>query len=146
MSRSGYSDDCDNLGLWRQTVRRAIEGKRGQKLLRELEAALIALPNKRLVDYAVAIPEQGEVCALGAVALKRRLDKGMDRTAALEEIAEQFPEGCEASELCDEFDIAEAMAREITYINDERERHETPEQRYDSVLGWVRSKIVKDKS
>ncbi len=50
MSRSGYSDDCDNLQLWRQAVDRAISGKRGQAVLREMLASLEALPQKRLIS------------------------------------------------------------------------------------------------
>ncbi len=33
MSRSGYSDNGDYLGLWRSAVARAIQGKRGQEQL-----------------------------------------------------------------------------------------------------------------
>lgn len=140
MSRSGYSDDCENMELWRAAVERAIRGKRGQKFLKELESALLALPEKKLCSYDVADPVSGEVCAVGAVALKRKLDKGADRAAALKEIAEKFPEGCEAEELCDEFDIARALAKEITFINDEDSPSDSC-KRYESVLQWVREQI-----
>lgn len=42
MSRSGYSDDCENIGLWRGAVERAIRGVWGQALLLEMAAALDA--------------------------------------------------------------------------------------------------------
>lgn len=50
MSRSGYTDDYgddDPLahGRWRQAVKRSIEGKRGQALLRELLEALNVMCN-----------------------------------------------------------------------------------------------------
>lgn len=66
MSRSGYSDDCENLSLYRGNVDRAIAGKRGQKFFRELVAALDALPEKRLIEGALE-EEEGDVCALGAL-------------------------------------------------------------------------------
>ena len=36
MSRSGYTDECEYLDLYRGKVERAIKGKRGQKFLQEL--------------------------------------------------------------------------------------------------------------
>lgn len=52
MSRSGYTDDDDDplaTGRWRAQVRSAIRGKRGQAFLRELIAALDAMPEKALI-------------------------------------------------------------------------------------------------
>ena len=145
MSRSGYSDDCENLGLWRGTVERAIRGKRGQALLKELEAALVAMPEKKLCSESFAIAATGEVCALGAVALKRRLDAGMDKATALADIEKKYPEYEQAEAACKEFDIAGALAKEITYINDEYySRHANQEQRYENVLKWVRENIKKE--
>ena len=57
MSRCGYSEDFDDpleLGRWRGQVESALRGKRGQRFLRELIAALDALPQKRLVENALA--------------------------------------------------------------------------------------------
>ena len=142
MSRSGYSDDCEHLGLWRGAVERSIKGKRGQALLKELEAALVALPEKKLCSEFFANAETGEVCALGAVALKRRLDSGMDKPTAMVEIEKKYPEGEDAEASCKEFNIAHALAAEITYINDDYyNRHATPDQRYETVLRWVRENI-----
>lgn len=142
MSRSNYSDDCENLELWRGNVERTIKGKRGQALLKELEAALLALPERALCANDVANPEDGTVCALGAVALKRKLEKGAVLPEALKRIAEEFPEGCEAEELADAFKISSMLAREITYINDEDGRYdEKPQDRYERVLKWVKSQI-----
>ena len=142
MSRSNYSDDCENLELWRANVERTIAGKRGQALLKELEAALTALPEKALISADMARPEDDSVCALGAVALKRGIEKGKDRLTVLKEIAEKFPEGCEAEELADDFNISSMLAREITYVNDELARG-SPQERYEYVLKWARKQIVK---
>jgi hypothetical protein len=147
MSRSGYSEDLDPWALirWRGAVASAIRGKRGQTLLKEMEAALLALPEKKLTRNEFANVEEGSVCALGAVALKRKLEKGVDRQQALKELATQFPEGCEAEQASAEFDISDALAKEITWINDEQIwRRTPPEERYKEVLAWVREQIKKD--
>ena len=76
MSRSGYTDYCEHLGLWRGAVERAIRGKRGQAFLREMASALDAMPVKELVaEEIVRDPEH--VCAIGAVALARGMDVSM---------------------------------------------------------------------
>ncbi len=63
MSRSGYSDDLDSWALirWRGQVASAIRGRRGQAVLRDLLAALDAMPEKALVASELETP-QGEVC------------------------------------------------------------------------------------
>lgn len=107
MSRSGYSDDCDGWALirWRGAVNAAIRGKRGQQALRDIVAALDALPEKRLVSGSLETPE-GEFCTLGALGRARGLDmQTID------------PEDRQA--VADAFGIAEALAAEIMFENDE---------------------------
>lgn len=125
MSRSGYSDDCENLELYRQAVRRATTGYRGQHLLRRLRDALDAMPVKRLIADEIR-NAYGEVCALGA----------LDPTAPYDD----------AEDLARHFNVAHALAAEIVYMNDEydhwRNRNETPEQRWERMRAWVESQIV----
>lgn len=122
MSRSGYSDDCDNVDLWRGAVQRAATGYRGQHLLKKLRDALDAMPMKRLIADAIQ-NEAGEVCALGA----------LDPTAT----------SYEAEELAAHFNIARALAAEIVWMNDEATYHtETPEQRWSRMRAWVNDQIV----
>jgi hypothetical protein len=107
MSRSGYSDECDGWALirWRGAVAQAIRGQRGQAMLRELVAALDALPEKRLVSGSL-VTADGEFCALGALGRARGVDVALidpeDRTAVAKA-----------------FGVAEALAAEIMYMNDE---------------------------
>ncbi|WP_315833953.1 hypothetical protein [Bradyrhizobium prioriisuperbiae] len=142
MSRSGYSDDCDQWQLirYRGAVASAFRGKRGQSFLKETLAALDALPVKRLVANELAAPDliscshwgihEGEsVCAIGAVGRSRGID-----------MAKLDPEDAEA--VAGTFGIAEAMAREIVYENDEYSRSETPEARYARVRAWVVGQII----
>ena len=133
MTRSGYSDDPDSnwaIIIWRGAVASALKGKRGQAFLKEMLAAFDALETKRLV--ANELQQEGEVCALGAVGLRRGLD--MERLD---------PEDYDT--VASTFAIAGAMAREIMYENDESGVYnETPEQRYMRMRRWVEIHIVKE--
>lgn len=127
MSRAGYSDDCEDalaLGCYRQAVRRSLEGRRGQAFLRELLEALDAMTEKRLIADALRKGE-GEYCALGVIGAKRGID--------LDAID---PDDAESIHV--PFGIANSMAREIEWINDEAGPHvQTPEQRWERVRAWV---------
>jgi hypothetical protein len=138
MSRSGYSDDCDDtkeLNLYRGRVKRAIQGKRGQKFLRELAAAMDAMPEKVLIAHEL-ISEDGDCCTIGVVCKARGLDvSGVD---------------IEDGELVGKLvGIAPCMAREIEFENDEevcwRLSTETPEQRWQRMRKWVERHIIEAK-
>ena len=105
MSRSGYTDDCENLGLWRGAVERAIKGRRGQAMLRDLLAALDAMPEKVLVPDSL-VDAEGDFCTLGAL--------GHARGIELSNLDPEDPDAVAAA-----FGIAPAMVREIVYMNDE---------------------------
>lgn len=109
MSRSGYSDDYGDddplaLGRYRAQVMSAIRGKRGQALLRELLAALDAMPDKRLV--AGELEADGQFCALGVVGQARGLNLATIDTYDVESLGPKF-------------NIAEQLAREIMWVNDD---------------------------
>lgn len=109
MSRSGYTDDYDDDplagGRWRAAVKSAINGKRGQQALREILAALDAMPQKTLIGESL-VTADGEFCTLGVLGQARGLDMGgvdpedADAVAAL-------------------FNLAPAMVREVVFENDE---------------------------
>jgi hypothetical protein len=129
MSRSGYNDDIDQWQLirWRGAVASAIKGKRGQAFLKEMLAALDALPERKLVAKEL-VEADGAVCALGAVGKARGLDM-----SALD------PEDAET--VAGAFGIPDALTREIVYENDESPRMEAPEARFARMRAWVQSKI-----
>lgn len=128
MSRSGYSDDCDqwNLIRWRGQVASAIRGKRGQAFLRELIDALDAMPEKRLI--ANELEHQGDVCAIGSVGKKRGIDMSAIDVENYGQIAATFG-------------IAHQLVQEIEWTNDQAFYHGTPEGRFTYVRVWVASQV-----
>ena len=107
MSRSGYTEDDEDgtFGLWRGSVMRAILGKRGQQALKELAAAMDAMPVKTLAAESL-VTDGGEFCTLGVLGNARGLDmKPID------------PDDWDA--VAAAFNMAPAMVREIVYENDE---------------------------
>jgi len=133
MSRSQYSDDCTDWSLicWQGAVKSAIRGKRGQAFLKEMLDALDAMPEKALIEGALQT-ESGDVCAMGAVALKRGLDvKNVD------------PE--DRQQVAETFGISPTMAAEIAYENDDDYGYtrETPQQRWSRMRKWVIENITK---
>lgn len=145
MSRSGYCDDIEDpleLGRWRAQVRSATRGKRGQKLLRDLLAALDAMPDKRLVANQLEVSAASdEKHAQSWVAMfndpgaadRHREHYVATRPAHYHEgdvcalgalgrvrgldmsgLDPDDPEGVGAA-----FDIATPLAQEIVYVNDE---------------------------
>lgn len=142
MSRSGYSDDCEGreLAMWRGTVASAIRGKRGQSFLKEMLAAMDAMPVKRLVTHELETPEfipcshwglfeATSVCAIGTVGKARGID-----------MATIDPDDRET--VADTFNIATPLASEIAYLNDEwGPLKESPEARFARMRAWVASQI-----
>jgi hypothetical protein len=129
MSRSGY-DGYNGYEipqeLWDNIIHRSINGKRGQNMLRDLLAALDAMPNKRLISDDLI--RDGEVCAIGALGLARGVD--------IEKLDPSFTRS-----IAKAFGIAPAMVQEIEYQNDDRVEEEAPEQRWERMRHWVASQI-----
>jgi hypothetical protein len=139
MSRSGYTDDCDEnwqFVMWRGQVESALRGRRGQQFLRDLIDGLDALPEKVLIANRLQEPETGCVCALGAVGLKRGV-----ALAPLEPAAEDS----DGETLGEAFNIARQLALEVEYVNDEGSyRTETPRQRWERVRAWAIDNLTGD--
>lgn len=125
MSRSDYHYDGDSWSLirWRGAVSSAIRGKRGQTLLKELLQGLDGMDKKELI--ADALEHEGCHCALGVV--------GKARGIPLNNLD---PEN--SRQVAETFDIADALAREIVFINDEGTyKTETNAERWVRVRKWV---------
>ncbi len=154
MSRSGYHEDSDDqwsMIRYRGMVASATRGKRGQALLRDILIGMNGMTVKRLIAEELAV-EDGAVCAIGAAGKLRGVDmSGLD------------PDDAET--VAGKFDVADCLAREIVYENDEagwsgeyefidrgvdrwgrrdiysHMREETPEERFNRMRKWVRSRI-----
>lgn len=131
MSRSGYCDDCDDqwaMIRWRGMIASASRGKRGQEFFKDMLVALDALPEKRLIKDEL-VTADGNVCALGALGKARSVD-----------MTDIDPENSDRVAVT--FNIAEPLAREVVYMNDEYGPwKETPEDRFTRIRGWVARQI-----
>lgn len=156
-----FEGDFDELfpgqtWLWEANVERNFSGRPGQRKLRELRDALLALPEKRLIETRLA-DEKGNVCALGALAVKHRVDQGEPRERVLAEMAARTSsdDGWVDTWEAEQGTLAEAeacgvktpMAVTVAYENDcGPSSKETPEQRYVRVLAWVEKRILSEPS
>ena len=131
--RSGYDDGYDNWALvrYRGAVASAIRGRRGQGFLREMLAALDAMPQQRLIGESFAA--DGNVCALGAVCASRGVEPPPDWSCR---------EGGLAAEAADTLGIARALAAEVMSQNDEGGPYrESPEWRWRRMRRWVAEQL-----
>lgn len=163
--RLNYSEDEDFPGqfnIWQANCNRSLQGKRGQAALRRLEAALVAMPTKRLIREAIsevnASAGRLEVCALGAVAMMEGRDQILYSDDSPESAGEAmgFPR-LVAWKVVEQNDIhldgryVTAEGPTMPYGQWDREHYEprgvhqwmeyTPEERYQAVLTWVRSQL-----
>jgi hypothetical protein len=134
MSRSNYSyevDDQRQAIMCRGSVVSALRGARGQKLLKDIVVALDALPEPKLI--AEELEADSCFCALGAVANLR----GVDFSKLNEHYAPHH--------LSKPLNIADALAAEVMYMNDEAGMYnETPESRWARMRNWAQERILKE--
>jgi len=132
MSRINITYDEDYPGqfeLWQANCRRSLQGKTGQKELRALRDALLALPDKRLIHGSL-VDEDGEVCAVGAYARHKGLD------------LQKFDPEDNTDDVGIEAGMPTLVAWKVVEMNDDYlSRHLTPEQRYEKMLEWVNGQI-----
>lgn len=131
MSRSGYIEgsDCEHINLYRATVWRTIHGKRGQAFLKELAAAMDAMPEKRLIREEL-VTHAGECCTIGVVCKSRALDTSKVDIDEADMVGKLVG-------------ISTALAAKIEFLNDEDgPANETPEQRWVRMRNWVAEQIM----
>lgn len=153
MSRIEYDEDMHRAGIALQLGRekQAISSKRGRAFLLELERVLVAMRPQRLISD-VLCDQQGEVCALGAVARSRLVQQGVSWAEA--ELAlcpyngpdpwlDGEPDLDAGRYAMKHLGITATMAWLIQEANDDPiGPHRTPEQRHTYVLGKVRAMIA----
>lgn len=140
--------------LWEANWLRHLRGANGQEVLRDLRDALLALPERKLIEGRLA-DEQGCVCTVGALALYRRTLSGERPEDVLDELRNLI----KPDERWGDIDAYEAeertvacgvglglkrmMAMALAGKNDDWYADDkTPEQRFERVLKWVESKIA----
>ena len=134
MSRSGYSDDYDDLdgmlafGRWRAIIASASRGKRGQAFLRSLLDALDAMPVKELARDDM-VDDSGCMCALAVLDKHRGGDP-----------ARLDPYDHES--LGREFNIAHQLSQEVMFINDESYPWNDKAKRWQEVRDWAAKQII----
>lgn len=133
-------------------VNRAVRGRPGQRALRMLRDALLALPEKRLCGEVLS--DGTNVCALGAICA---YEYGKERDLGWAEAMDEFDgidsEGWATDYVAERFGLARSLAREIMWVNDEHvttwdyaKKQPIPEderdaQRYRNVLSYIESLI-----
>ena len=129
--RISYSDEEDYTGqfdLWQANCERSLRGKQGQVELKELRAALLDLPDKRLL-YELLEDDEGGVCAIGVYGKR----KGVDLS--------KFDVDSDTDEVVIAGGMPKLVAWKVVEMNDLQFDTVTPEQRYVNMLAWVESKI-----
>lgn len=172
MSRIDEGDICDTADFLaacalEHNMKQALNGRKGQKFLRELEAELVAMPEKRLWRGVLVHPPEpvgvgfkidGEACALGVVAVARAMAKGCTRDQAFQDVSKIVPKEWvennddppsgwqQIKRAAKALGISTSLAYAIVYENDELSHGfpDTPDGRYEGMLHWVRSKIIKE--
>lgn len=159
MGRIGYSEDEDYPGqhaLWQGNVMRCLNGRRGRAALRELEAALLALPSKRLIAHKLV--EEGEVCAIGALALHK--GDTIEHLATFDEedmvgVGEHYGVPAlvawavvEKNDYdLDSYTITAPGPNQYRYYHGQQGGYRltvqvTPEERYNYLLAWVQRRLA----
>lgn len=132
MSRSGYIEEFEDqrlLAMYRGVVASVIRSKRGQAFLKELAAAMDAMPEKALISGEL-VNAEGDCCTIGVVCKARHVD--------VSQIDYEVPEQVGAA-----VGIAKQMAAEIEWMNDEYGSwDETPEERWKRMRRWVAAQIL----
>lgn len=140
-------------GVYRAGLLRALSSAKGQRTLRNLERALLAIPDRRLAYEEIA--KDGMVCAIGAYAVWDKLERfpWLDREAqvkSLEKLIDGWREDGDdidlalTAEVGGMHGIAWTLAWEIASANDYLfGPKKTPEQRWRGMLKWVRQRIIR---
>ena len=143
MSRSGYHEDSTEWSYicWRGAVTSAIRGERGQAFLIGLGQLMDEMPEKKLIKDSF-VNDCG-MCTLGVAA--NALNIQTDDLIIKYDYFSDDESEVDNKKLAERLNIAEAMAREIQYMNDEHGSwlgEETPEKRWRRMREWVRENII----
>lgn len=161
------SDDGENWDYirWQGAKKQAFNSRYGKERLREVEAALLALPTKTLVWGHLVTPyepatgwaplfewgstnypsgiEPGECCLVGAYCAYKLGDG--DMAVGMKKLLDrrlpdwEYSEGSETADEGVNQGMRYTMAWELGFLNDDTLRSCTPAERYDRALARVRT-------
>jgi hypothetical protein len=142
--RFSEDEDYQNAAiLWEANQERSLKSRKGQAALRRLEAALLALPEPKLI--ADAIEADGMVCGLGALAKFEHYEGSLMLPEASWSDWGSGPEIEDAMlALAQALDVPKLVAVAIIAENDNEWAVKTPEQRYNHLLRWTRRWLLAD--
>ena len=147
-----HDGDYDHPGqwaLWENALHRAINGRRGQQVLRDLERALVELPEQALSSGSL-VDGEGAVCAVGAYVAQKRVEAGERREDVLSDLfiepdAWGDLNGWEAEDrtitAAQNAGMQLTVAVAVAGLNDDYYKA-TPQERHTKVLAWVRERIL----
>jgi len=140
MGRSFNVNEEGNYGLWKGRVLAAARGKNGRAVLQELKDALLALPEKRLIEGDV-ITSEGDVCAVGALALHRKRASFPEFTEQqiVEEVLKDAGglDGEETADFGELLGMKWCLSWTIAWANDDYYSQLSDEDRYTKMLETV---------
>lgn len=150
MSRFDYDDGDSDWTAARQAledhnIQRALNGRKGQALLRELEQALLALPTKRLTDEWLDDDGAGhrDVCIISALAVYREMARTLgDYDEALADLPPLDDPDDVAAFATRRLGIVKTLGWYLQWVNDEGFPVASPEERWARMLAWVRRQIA----
>jgi hypothetical protein len=139
MSRLYYEDDFDYRleGLQQGWLKSAVRGQRGQQFLRDLVAALDALPTPELSCGALEDAETGCCCAFGAV----RRFRGPENVNLWFHPEE---EDITPDDLANPFGVPQTLAWAVVQVNEEMNESNTEQgrrRRWAEVRAWAVSHL-----
>jgi hypothetical protein len=124
MPRECYTDPETEIpaGRWHATFRQIIRGRRGQRILRELEAILLAVPGHKLAKDQI-VTWTGQACLIGEYVIARRMrEDGVDRDSALVDLLledyDDWTSMQRSAELGRAFGMPWTLAWELAQAND----------------------------
>jgi hypothetical protein len=156
VSRFGDDGDGDLPAVfWQIDLHRALTSGRGQRILRDIKAGLLAMPERRLVESHIV--QEGAwrdddsreiegVCAVGAYAAWLKVQAGATWANAFADLADRWGGEQDAHwntvQLGRSLGLARTVAYELAYVNDEYFGGMAPEDRWHAVLDWVRAQLL----
>lgn len=144
MSETRYFDggDCEPMPyeLWQHNLEAALGGKRGQQALRDLKAALLALPERKLIRGALCqVNPNGPpaFCAVGAYVYRKRVLAGEQPEAVIQDLLNHDPSDTDTATAGKRAGLVWTLAWELGFMNDDRFADRTDEQRFEEFMEWI---------